>query len=117
MPGAKGIIIDKQTEAPLANVHINLASVSVSRNPTNHLTVWRTNQLFSTESMSNGVFKIPPKKEWSLLIIPSDIFQREYVLTMENTNYQPFNVKFIHSPLDSGKYAIKNFGIVSLIAK
>jgi hypothetical protein len=115
-PGAKGIITDKQTEAPLANVHINLASISEFWDPTDHLSVWRTNQLVSTDSMSDGAFEIPPKKEWNLLIIPSDVFSREYELTIEHTNYQPFKIQFIHSPMNSGKYAVTNFGNVKLTA-
>jgi hypothetical protein len=116
-PGVAGVVVDRRTEIPLANVRINLASVYGIWNPTNHLSVWRTNQLVSTYSTTNGIFKISPKKEWGLLIIPSDVFPRGYELKTESTNYQPLAIRFTYSPMHNGKYAVTNFGIIKLSAE
>jgi hypothetical protein len=95
-PGANGIVEDEQIGIPLANVHVVLSTVygTGNGNPTNEIVTWFTNELVSTSSKDNGTFQIPPKKQWGLLIIPSDHFPRDYELKAESTNYYPAKIHF-----------------------
>ena len=106
--------MDKQTEAPLVDANIGLGKIYGFWDETNHLAAWHTNRLVSTRSAVDGTFNIRPKKEWSVLIIPSDVFPGTYELVIQSTNHHPSIIRFGHSPLDNGRKSTENVGIIKL---
>jgi hypothetical protein len=114
-PGATGTVVDSKSGCPLPDAQVILSSIHGTWDPTNNIDVFFTNQVASTTSTNNGTFHIPPKREWSVLIfIPIDFPWKRYELRVENTNYQTLKFRFTSFPLDTGKQASTNFGVIKL---
>jgi hypothetical protein len=99
-PGASGTVVDARTGLPVAGAAVSVASVR-GHDPAGNAT-----------TTPDGSFRIPPRRQWGVYIVPGDIFPFPFTLSVQQGGYQQAIVQFAHRAMGEG--ATTNFGVLRI---
>lgn len=63
-------------------------------------------------ALSDGSFRIPPRRQWGVYLVPGDIFPLPFTLTVQREGYRRAVIEFLHRAMGDG--ATTNFGSIRL---
>ena len=104
-PGATGLVVDSQTEMPVAG-----AVVTLTRNPAFYGALYvgdgRSLYAMSAVTATNGTFSIPPKQKWGIIDTVGPIDSICYIFSVQKDGYQTYTNQFYYCVGDfvPGKY-------------
>jgi hypothetical protein len=99
-PGAIGSIRDSRTGVPVAGVNVSVVP-SRGNKPVGRAT-----------TDTDGTFRVLPRRQWGVYIVPTDIFPMYFTLSVQHTGYQPVVVQFTHRAMGQG--TLTNFGEIRI---
>jgi hypothetical protein len=99
-PGATGVVLDAGTHAPVVGA---IVSVIPGRGD---------GSKGVATTATDGSFRVPPRRQWGVYIVPGDVFPFPFELSVQRDGYQQVEVKFAHRAMGEGK--IRNFGQIQM---
>src|SRR5438067_5769416 len=99
-PGASGRVLDARTGVPVAGAGVSVAPVRGD------------DPVGTATTATDGSFRVPPRRQWGVYIVPGDVFPCRFTLSVQHDGYQQAVVQFAHRAMGDG--TTTNFGVVKI---
>ena len=99
-PGVSGTVLDARTGAPVAGAAVSVAPVRGD------------DPVGTATTVTDGSFRVPPRRHWGVYIVPGDVFALPFTLSVQHDGYQQAVVQFAHRVKGDG--TTRNFGVVRI---
>jgi hypothetical protein len=98
-PGVVGTVVGARTQRPIPGAGVSLDGPGGP---------------ISTVTAADGSFAIAPLRQWGIYIVPMDIWDSSYPLSVVHSGFQPYSREVRSNPAIGGAEATKNLGVVAL---
>jgi hypothetical protein len=100
-PGVSGRLVDAATDAPIpgADVHLKRYERELMFND-------KPPEEVAEATGSDGAFSIPARKTWGLYIVPMDVFNRKWTVTIEASGYQKYESDLSANPMGQSEFEL-----------